>query len=352
MVMCCVKNSDGEKVYERRKEVELMAQEDCAKKTPLVAFKYTFGQRSDLSHVPLIYPSSSWEGTVNSTAPSYIDLVTPKINQAYPSKLKNDPGAARQLSEDMGSRPRRLARLVAAGVPQIFNLSHSLAYTNSSEKINRPLTTDQDYPSKWRHRSDSELNKDPGARLPEPKVNIYFARQPGHRPVPPSLPVGPASRRRDDGVCAQTLIARVASDFCHHTRRLIRYVGADICQGRQDAGVAVAALRLLAGRGGRARAQGRGKAVRFALNKINPVRENAHAWPKRVCTTTPTPLSLRGLVPAHEYPFVLRQRTRPPSYRVQAERERRRSRYISWNAFPLLLFELVPKGGGQVDQVG
>ncbi|KAH9163119.1 hypothetical protein EDB89DRAFT_584428 [Lactarius sanguifluus] len=62
----------------------------------LVALKYPFGQRSDLSHIPFTYPSSSWEGTVSSTASSSIDLVTPKITQAYPST---------QNSKTMQARP-------------------------------------------------------------------------------------------------------------------------------------------------------------------------------------------------------------------------------------------------------
>ncbi|KAH9023381.1 hypothetical protein EDB85DRAFT_325562 [Lactarius pseudohatsudake] len=57
-----------------------------------MTLKYPFGQRSDLSHIHLIYPSSSWEGTVSSTVPSSIDLVTPKINQPCPSKPQNDTG--------------------------------------------------------------------------------------------------------------------------------------------------------------------------------------------------------------------------------------------------------------------
>ncbi|KAH9166173.1 hypothetical protein EDB89DRAFT_1910884 [Lactarius sanguifluus] len=212
---------------------------------------------------------------------------------------------SRHLSEDMGSRPRRLARLVAAGV--------SLKY-----------------PTK----------------------------------ITPQI-------ERDDGICAQTLIDRVASDFCDHTRRLVRCVGAD-CQGRQDAGVAVAALRLtqLGAAVGRSRRTcagvGVSSSVRAQQDQYVPsvssnsrkdlARENAHARPKRVWRrlhyNPNATLSLRRLVPAHDYPLVLRQRTLPPSHRVQAERERRRSRYITWNAFLPLLFKLVPKGGGQVDQVG
>ncbi|KAH9003912.1 hypothetical protein EDB83DRAFT_2466800, partial [Lactarius deliciosus] len=244
----------------------------------LVALKYPFGQRSDLSHILFIY-------SISSTAPFYIELVTPKINQAYLSSYSvahllrlfcsnfpvhdNMPGTTnfRQLSENTGSRPRRLARLVAAGVSLKYpTFLISLAYTNS-------------------------------------------------------LPVRPASRRRDDGICAQTLIARVASDFCHHTRRLIRCIGADISQGRQDAGVAVVARRLVSsppycsylmrtdpagyrswpvdvdvrGRGAEGKQFGSRSTRSVRASPPNScrdlVRENAYAWLKRVCTTTPTPPS-------------------------------------------------------------
>ncbi|KAH8979672.1 hypothetical protein EDB86DRAFT_2835780 [Lactarius hatsudake] len=252
---------------------------------------------------------------------------------------------SRQLSEDMGSRPRRLALLVAAGVSLKYpTFLISLAYTNSSEK-------------------------DPGARLPSLEVNVIPSVFPADLSIDPFRPVSPQDPLHGDAtmVSAQTLIARVASDFCHHTCRLIRCVGADIYQGRQDAGVGVAALRL-AGcrcwpveedvRGREAEGKQFGSRSTRSFSEIPGAREctcpaktrlhydpNA-ALPLRANAAPP----LRGLVPAHEYPFVLHQRTRPPSHRIQAERERRRSRYISWNAYALLLFELVPKDGGQVDQ--
>ncbi|KAH8991811.1 hypothetical protein EDB86DRAFT_1569169 [Lactarius hatsudake] len=214
------------------------------------------------------------------------------------------PVSCLQLSDNT-YRPRRLARLVAAGVSLKYpTFLIFLAYTNSSEKV----------------------------------------------PACPSsnLPMGPASQRRDDGVCAQTLIARVASDFCHHTQRLIHCVGADICQGRQDGGVGVAALRLVnspsyclcsmrtdpAGccswpvevdvRGREAEGKQFGS---FALNKIKCIclaETRLHYDPNAA-------LPFRGLIPAHEYPL---------------------SRYISRNGYTLLLLERVPKDGGQVDQVG
>ncbi|KAH8978110.1 hypothetical protein EDB86DRAFT_979261 [Lactarius hatsudake] len=207
---------------------------------------------------------------------------------------------SRQLSEDMGSRPRRLARLVAAGVSLKYpTFLIFLAYTNSSEKSKHQIIS----------------AKDTGLAQNSTRIQV---------PACPSsnLPVGPASRRRDDGVCAQTLIARVASDFCHHTRRLIRCVGADICQGRQDGGVGVAALRLVnspsycscsmrtdpAGccswpvevdvRGREAEGKQFGS---FALNKIKCIclaETRLHYDPNAA-------LPFRGLIPAHEYPLIV-----------------------------------------------
>lgn len=63
-------------------------------------------------------------------------------------------------------------------------------------------------------------------------------------------------------------------------------------------------------------------------------------------------LTLPLPIPALEPPLALHQRIALSFHEVHAERRHRWSHYISWNMSPLLLFELVPKDGGQFDQIG
>ncbi|KAH9165325.1 hypothetical protein EDB89DRAFT_315366 [Lactarius sanguifluus] len=125
---------------------------------------------------------------------------------------------------------------------------------------------------------------------------------------------------------AQTL---VACDFRDYARRPIRCVGACVCQGqkskqRSSCSSSTPAISpwyssclirttrlvsLLAGQGGRARAQAEGK--RFgSRSTISLADVRPHYGLNAVL------LPLRGLVPAYESPWALHQRTRPSPHDV------------------------------------
>ncbi|KAH8977791.1 hypothetical protein EDB86DRAFT_3091422 [Lactarius hatsudake] len=211
------------------------------------------------------------------------------------------------------------------------------------------------------HRSGSELNKDPGARLPSLEVNVIPSVFPADLSIDPFRPVSPQDPLHGDATMLATsvtihAVSSAASEPTSTRGGKTQELGAAVGRSR----------RTCAGARQRASSSVRAQQDQYVPSVSSlkfseipgarectcPAKTRLHydpnaALPLRANAAPP----LRGLVPAHEYPFVLHQRTRPPSHRIQAERERRRSRYISWNAYALLLFELVPKDGGQVDQV-